>query len=170
MSLAARNNYLENEVLTATPQRLRKMLIDGAWRFCFQAADLLDQQRGDEAIAMIDRANAVFTELLSGIKPSFDVSKPVSELYVFLMRELLLARRERSATRLRGILEVLEVERETWRQLCEAVPHRIASSSSGQSREILSSEAEQILSDRRGSAPQNTSAQPPRRSSFSLDA
>lgn len=168
MSLAARNHYLENEVLTATPQRLRKMLIDGAWRFCTQAVDALEEGRNDDAIGFIERANLVLGELLSGIKPSYEISKPVSELYLFMIRELLEARRELSATRLRGILEVLDLERETWRQVCEAVPHRLAHPDEG-GREILARDAEQILAKRQNNAARINPA-PTVSSGFTIDA
>lgn len=164
MSQSARNTYLENEIRTATPQRLRKLLLDGAWRFCHQASDAIERNDSEAAITAIERANLILSELLSGIKPGYDVSKSVTELYVFLIKELVVARRELSAERLQGIINVLDVERETWRLVCEAVPHRL-SPSAGPSREILSSDAAQILTKSRVSAPPASAS----RSSFSMD-
>lgn len=164
MSQAARNTYLESEIRTATPQRLRKLLIDGAWRFCMQASDALANGEMDNATSLMERAHLILSELLAGIKPGYDVSKSVTELYVFMIRELLAARKEHSLERLQGIITVLDIERETWRQVCEAVPHRLSGASNG-TREILSRDAEQILSSQR-KAP---AAVTPNRSSFTME-
>ena len=47
------NAYLEVQVLTATPQRLRLMLIAGAIRWARQALSCWDADRADEACGAI---------------------------------------------------------------------------------------------------------------------
>ena len=147
MNRNARDAYLENEVLTATPQRLRMMLLDGAWRFCVHAREAISSGQPDAAEAPLDRAHQILTEIISGIRPGYEISKSVAGIYVFLIRELTTVRSTRSLDALAGVIDVLEIERETWRQLCAAMPQRVAGDTAGP-QEILSRDAERILSKR----------------------
>lgn len=150
MNRNARETYLENEVLTATPQRLRKMLIDGAIRQLVRGREAWRRGDAQEADLATSRTQDILTELLSGVKPEDDVARKISALYVFLIQRLLQARQSQSPDLLDEILGVMEVERETWRQVCERYPDRPVKSD--ESREILASEAGRILGSRTSSS------------------
>lgn len=116
-----RDTYFETQVLTATPQKLRLMLIDGALTYARQAAEHWRQGRlyeGGEAVLGCQR---IVTELLHGLKP--DVAPQlvgnVASLYNFVFRALIEAGLKHDTARLNDAVTVLEIERETWRQVCE---------------------------------------------------
>ena len=118
---AAHHAYFENQVFTATPQKLRWMAIDGAIRFARQAAEHWRQERiyeGGEAAIGCQR---LLVELMSAIKPEQapELAGNVAGLYVYISRLLNDARRTRDQKKLAEVIEILEIERETWRLVCE---------------------------------------------------
>ena len=117
-----RNTYLENEVFTATPQKLRLMVIDGALRFANRALDVWDQDtvRNDA----LTRCRALVSELLSSIKvDETKVAQNVARLYAFVYELLVDAHIDKDKSKVSETIEILQIERETWRQVCEAMPH-----------------------------------------------
>jgi flagellar protein FliS len=113
--------YFENQVFTATPQRLRLMLIDGALTYARKATQHWEQGRiyeGGEAIVGCQR---IVTELLRGLRADVapDLVANVADVYNYVFRCLIEAGLKRDAIKLIDAVRVLEIERETWRQLCE---------------------------------------------------
>jgi flagellar protein FliS len=120
MSNPARLAYLENEVQTAPPQRLRLLLIEGAIRFARQACDAIEGGHGEEAADMLGRCRAVLVELLSGVRPDGSpLTRQVAGLYVYLIRRLTEADLKSDERQIAEVISLLEVERETWQQACE---------------------------------------------------
>jgi flagellar protein FliS len=118
-----RDAYLEAEVRTATPQRLRLMLIDGALRFARRALDTWgDEQQGAESYEALARCRSIVAELAGSIRADQPLAKQVQDIQLFLFRQLAEAPAHNDPERLKGVVEVLEVERETWRKLCEQMP------------------------------------------------
>ena len=125
MTTAAHEAYLETQILTATPQKLRLLLIDGALRFGRQALECWDDESAlTHRYAALDRCNDIITELYTTIRDDdSDVLHRVKDIYRFLLMQMGEASRSSDTRVLRQVLEVLEAERETWRQLCEQMPH-----------------------------------------------
>lgn len=117
----AHNTYFENQVLTASPQKLRWMAIDGAIRFARQAGEHWRQQRiyegGESAIG----CQRLLVELMSTLRPEQapEIVARVGGLYAYVSRLLNDARRGRDQKKLSEVIEILEIERETWRLVCE---------------------------------------------------
>lgn len=123
MHATARDAYLEAQVLTATPHKLRLLLIEGALRFARQSLKCWDDHRDAEALQALVRCRAIVSELLTSIRTEESpVARKVAAVYVFLFRELAEAQLQRDPSRLPGAIEVLETERETWRQVCDRMP------------------------------------------------
>jgi len=119
----ARDVYLETQINTATPQRLRLMLIDGAIRFSAQAIKHLEEERHEEASEALDRCRSIITELLINISPdTTQLASNIAEIYLFVFRTLTEAQFERDPSKLGEVLQVLREERETWHQICEKMP------------------------------------------------
>lgn len=122
----ARETYFDTQVLTAPPQKLQLMLIDGALRYARQAADHWREGRiyeGGEALIGCQR---IVTELLRGLKPEVAPSlvENVSNVYRFIFRTLVEAGMRRDAAKLAEAMRLLDIERETWRQVCERLTTR----------------------------------------------
>jgi flagellar secretion chaperone FliS len=116
-----RDSYFETQVLTATPQKLRLMLIDGALTFARRAAEHWRQGRMYEGGESIIGCQRIVTELLHGLKAEMapELVGNVGSLYNFVFRALIEAGLKHDATKLNDAVTVLEIERETWRQVCE---------------------------------------------------
>jgi flagellar secretion chaperone FliS len=122
MAPVAGSNYLETEVMTATPQRLQLMLIEAAIRMTSQARWHFEQKNVQAAFTPIVRAQQIMAELLSGLRTEDSkngLAHRVAGVYVFIYRTLVAANLEHSVAKLDDALRVLEVERETWRRVCE---------------------------------------------------
>lgn len=114
----AHEKYLENEVLSAAPQKLRKMLIDGAIRYCRVALNAWQTNDFEAGLKATERVRDIFTELIASTQPT-PQNQSIIGVYQFLNREITLASFEHSETRLNDVIRVLEVEQETWHQVCQ---------------------------------------------------
>ncbi|HID77317.1 MAG TPA: flagellar protein FliS [Planctomycetaceae bacterium] len=123
MTASAQKSYLATGIVTAPPQRLQLMLIEGAIRFSEQARRHWQDGKDQEARSDLIRAQEIVVELLAGLKPDVDpklVGK-VASVYLFIYRRLLEASLQRSQQKLDEACRVLEVERRTWCQVCQAL-------------------------------------------------
>lgn len=113
------NAYLRTKVLTATPEELRLMLLDGAIKFARQAREGLEKKNFEQSFTGFDRCRAIVLELMSAIRPEVDpeLCKKVSGVYTYIFSELVNASFEKSVERCDKAIELLEYERETWAQL-----------------------------------------------------
>ena len=151
---------MATEVQTATPQRLRKMLLDGAVRFASQAQDLHEKNKEIEAYESLDRCSQIIGELLSGIQGEDELANRMKGVYVFLLTQISSLQQEWIPEGMKNLLEVLEMERETWRLVCEKHPDRLVPEQSA--TDLSSNDAHHILVD--GQQPESSSP------GFELDA
>lgn len=112
----ASDEYLRMRVMTASPEELRLMLLDGAIRFATQGLEAIERSDVDGAIGGISQARAIVCELLTTIRdePDPELADRVRSVYAYMYRELMALGVDRDAGRLREILGVLGYERETW--------------------------------------------------------
>src|SRR5262245_701795 len=121
----ARDHYLETQILTATPQRLRLMLIEGAIRRARAAQTAWQAGNNAEGLEAIAHCRGIVSELIAGIQPEqTEAAKQVLGVYMFLFSTLVEAQLARDSHRLRDIVRVLEEERQTWQAVCEQMPER----------------------------------------------
>jgi len=120
MDPSARREYLATEVLTATPQKLQLMLIEAAIRSAETARAKWKTEKNDEACEALIHAQDCVGEMLAGLNKEADseLTGKVAVVYVFIFRSLMEANYHRDEKKLDDALKVLEVERETWRQVC----------------------------------------------------
>jgi flagellar secretion chaperone FliS len=117
------NTYLEQQVFTATPQKLRLMLIEGAVRFSQRAIEAHAQQNREDFQNKMIRTRDIVCELLTSIQNvKNDITNQARALYAFLLRECTEIQLTEAGERLTGVIKVLEEERITWSKLCEMHP------------------------------------------------
>jgi len=125
MNATIRDAYLETQVNTATPQRLRLMLIEDALRRIRAAQTAFEAGQFDGGIAAIRQSREIVAELIGGIHPDeTPVAKQVLGIYLFLFSSLAEAQFGRDGQRLSEVIRVLEEERQTWQAVCEQMPDR----------------------------------------------
>lgn len=117
---AAREQYLSSQIFTATPERLHLMLIDGAVRFARQLRDALAAGDRETATIVGERCRNVLSEMLLCVdRGANEAAVRLRSIYTFLVREVADAQFRRQAEKLDGVLNVLEIERETWALVCK---------------------------------------------------
>jgi len=121
MSPAPREEYFSTQVMTAAPQRLQLMLIEAAIQAARRAQTQAEQGWDHEVSGAIQRSQAIVVQLLAGMAVNREV--PLVEkdaaVYSFIYRRLVDANLHRSVPMLNDALSILEIERETWRQVCD---------------------------------------------------
>ena len=117
------NAYLRTQVLTASPEKLRLMLLDGALRFARQAVEGMAAKDYEATYSGITQARAIVLELATSIRADVEpeLAERVQSVYMFLYRELVDASLTRDQARLQKAIELLEYERETWSMLMDKV-------------------------------------------------
>jgi flagellar protein FliS len=117
---AARQQYLSDQVLTAPPQKLQLMLIDGAIRFGLQARALWDEGRSADACEALIRSQEIVVELLTTARQSgHELGRRASLEYLFVFQRLVASSLSRGGQPLADALRILAEQRETWRMVCE---------------------------------------------------
>ncbi len=121
MPSSVRDSYLETEAMTATPQKLQHMLLDGAILAIKKTKHLWAADRDEEGCETLIRAQQIMGELLCGLNREIDsdLAKKVAAIYLFVFRSIMDANVRKDIEKLDGALGVLEIERETWRKVCE---------------------------------------------------
>ena len=121
MSSTAQGSYLETEILTAAPQKLRLILIDAAIGAIQRTREHWRRGETEEACESLVHAQQVVTELIASLNrdADSDLMRKIAGVYLFVFRSLLEASADQDETKLDDALKVLTEERESWRQVCE---------------------------------------------------
>jgi len=114
------DTYLESMIATASPARLRLMLIERSVEVARHLGDAWRQKPGsrgtnEHSLKLLE----LLSELLSGVTDDqVEVCRTVADLYVFLCQHLIEAEKQGDPTMIDEIRLVLETEAETWRMVC----------------------------------------------------
>jgi flagellar protein FliS len=110
------NAYLRSRVMSASPEELRLMLLDGAIKFANQGKDGLERKDYEASYGGISQCRNIIFELLTTIRNDLapELAENVKALYTFLYTHLLDASIEKNVTKVAEVIELLEYERETW--------------------------------------------------------
>lgn len=125
------NAYLRQRVLSASPEELRMMLLEGALRFARQGAEGLRERQYEKSYQGIHQCQDILMELISALRPEVapDLCRRLAALYTFMYRRLMDASAQRDAAIADEVIKLLEFENETWRLvLCRLREERAAAS------------------------------------------
>ena len=115
------NAYLTTRVLTATPEELRMMLLDGALKFARQGRDGLARRNYEQSFLGLSQCRDIVLELMSTIKdePNPELAAQVRAVYAFLYQTLVQAGHDKDLPGIDKAIKLLEYERETWALLMQ---------------------------------------------------
>ncbi len=114
------NPYLQQEVLTASPIRLRWLLVNRAEELTGVIGQMWQTGEFGQAAQWIIRLRDILGELLEGVQDhSNPVSKDVADFYVFLLQMLVDIEQTQSIPRLSTLRELLKYEADTWQMVLE---------------------------------------------------
>lgn len=122
MSSYGQQNYQQNQILTASPERILIMLYDGAIRFTRQAIIGIEENKPSMKLEGISRAMAIVTEFANTLdhKVGGEMAENLDGLYHFMIRELTEARKG-DVAKLRVVEGLLTDLRETWMEAIDSV-------------------------------------------------
>ena len=115
------NQYLQNQIMTASKEQILLMLYDGAIKFCRQALAANENGNVIEKLGKISKAFAIITEFSNSLNHEIggDIAADLDGLYQFMLRELGKARTETSAEHLQNVEKLLVDLRLTWGEAVE---------------------------------------------------
>ena len=115
--------YLENKILTATPEQLQLMLYEGAIRFAQLARNALEERDFEKAHNAFERVDAIMCELHTGLRPDQDpeLCDKFASLYNFCIRKLLEANYTHTVEPINDAMSILQHLRETWVMVLEKI-------------------------------------------------
>ncbi len=110
------NAYLRTRVLTAAPEELRLMLLDGAIRFATQGRDGLTNKDYEASYNGFTQCRNILVELMTTIRSEVDadLAARVRSILTFMLNTLIEASFEKSPAKVDSVIKLLEYERETW--------------------------------------------------------
>lgn len=131
--------------MTATPQKLQLMMINGAIRYAYQARQMREQKEPELAWEKLLRCREIIAQILCSLKPDgSELMRKVAGIYMFLFQELTEIHSRDAYERLEGVINVLNEERQTWEELCRQMPEA-PQRPQQEVREITSSDAEAMM-------------------------
>lgn len=122
------DTFLRQEVESASPAKLRWLLLQRAHGLSLSVRDLWLRGQYEEAKQWLILTQDIFTELLDGIvDPKHELAKQQSDLFVFLTKLLLSAGQTQDLHTLNSLTEILEIEKDTWEMLVRRENSELAS-------------------------------------------
>ena len=120
-NLGARQNYLQAEVHTATPQKLQLMLVEAAIKNIHRAKKAWEEEKFEAGFESLSQAQDIVTHILTTVdkEGNPDLAGKISDIYIFIFRCLAAGGMSHDPQKLDDALRVLNSERETWRLVCE---------------------------------------------------
>jgi len=166
-SSLARQNYLQAEVQTATPQKLQLMLVEAAIKNVHRTKKAWEEERFEAAFDSLALAQDIVAEILSSLdkEGSPELAGKLASIYVFIFKCLTEGGMTHDQQKMDDALRVLNAERETWQQVCEKFGSQLGneSSSAGTSSGVSSSARLDLSSDsavRSGTIPKPAASKP----------
>ena len=110
--------FLRQEVESATPAKLRWLLLQKAHGLTEIVRDQWQKGQVSESRQWVIRIQEIFGELLDGIvDPKHELAKQQSDLIIFLLKLVVLADQTQDLQALNSVREILEIEKDTWGML-----------------------------------------------------
>lgn len=124
------DEYQETQVLTASPQQLHLMVVDGALLYARRAAEALDSGNREEAFLALNRSREFVAELLGGLRVDQNPETCVNlkQLFAFVFHRLAMADIEQNPQLVGEAIRILEKHRETWLELMSTLQQSASTS------------------------------------------
>lgn len=114
------NPYLQQEVLSASPLRLRWMLIQRSVDLCGLVDQMWSTGQVDLSKQWLLRIREILGELLHGVQDADNpLSKSLTDFYLYLLQLAFEVEKNQDRERLSVLADLLAIESETWRLVVE---------------------------------------------------
>ena len=124
MTIDISNPYFRTKVLTASPEELRLMLIEGSLRFMGAAREGIIEKNYEKSFENFTNAKNIIVELMNTLRHEVapELCSRLDALYTFMFTTLTYASMERDVAKVDTVIELMEFERETWLLLMKNPP------------------------------------------------
>jgi flagellar protein FliS len=121
MGFDVNNPYFRNEVLTASPQKLRLLLLDGCIAFITDGRDAMDRRDFETIATTFGQARDILIELITGMDRDAnpELCDKFAAVYTFVFKHLTEASLEKDLAKVDECLRIMRYERETWAMAME---------------------------------------------------
>ena len=108
--------YLRTRVLSASPEELRLLLLEGAIKYVRQGRAGLEQKNYEASYNGLSACRNIVMELITTIRPDPNpqLADSVKALYTYMYKLLVEGGHEKDLSKLDTVIGLLEYERETW--------------------------------------------------------
>ena len=115
------NNYLANQVNTASPEQLMLMLYDGAVRFASLAIKAITDGTPDKRSFYINKTYAILSEFAATLDHNKDaqLAENLDALYSYMQQQLMEANLKNETAPVVEVKNMLSDLRQTWAQAIE---------------------------------------------------
>lgn len=116
------NNYLANQVNTASPEQLMLMLYDGAVRFASMAVKAIENGTPDKRSYYINKTYAILSEFAATLDHNQDagLADNLDALYHYMQQRLMEANLHNDTAPIIEVKQLLTDLRQTWAQAIES--------------------------------------------------
>lgn len=116
MAIDVNNPYFKTKVLTASPEELRLMLIEGAIRFSKEGRAALGLRQHEKVYESFSNARNIILELMTSLRHEIapELCKNLEAIYTYIFRLLTEGSFEKDLAKLDEAIALLEYDRETW--------------------------------------------------------
>ena len=120
-TMTAYDQYQENQIMSASPEKILLMLYDGAIRFIRQAMFGLEEENLTLFHQGIRKSMAIITEFSNSLDHTIggDIAENLDALYDLMIRELTKANLHKDIEHLRTVEKLLVDLRATWGEAVE---------------------------------------------------
>ncbi|NPE21629.1 flagellar export chaperone FliS [Fusibacter sp. A1] len=108
--------YLEQKILTASPQELTLMLYEGLIKFIKMARLFNEQGNIGKTGEHLIKAQAIVSELQSTLDMDYEISNEFDALYDFIYDKLVESNVEKNEQHMLDALVIAEEMRDTWKE------------------------------------------------------
>jgi flagellar protein FliS len=108
--------YLRSRVLSASPEELRLLLLEGAIKYLRQGRAGLERKDYEASYNGLSACRNIVMELLTTIRhePNPELAANVQSLYTYMYKLLVEGGHEKDLSKLDTVISLLEYDRETW--------------------------------------------------------
>ncbi len=108
--------YLRSRVLSASPEELRLLLLEGAIKYLRQGRAGLEKKDYEASYNGLSACRNIVMELLTTIRhePNPELAANVQALYTYMYKLLVEGGHEKDLSKLDTVISLLEYDRETW--------------------------------------------------------
>ncbi len=134
MPIDVNNPYIRTKILTATPEELRMMLIEGFIRFMHDGRAALVSKNFEKVYENFSSARAILVELMNGLRPEVapELCAKLQSLYSYMFKLLVEGSFEKDLAKLDEVTKLMEFERETWQLLLDKMAKERAGQAASQ--------------------------------------